>query len=137
MKRPISTGERWAFVGVLVLSLLGNAYQGLQNVSLKMGGGQVLNSSDGRAFADVQYREEHFFLNPAFKTTWGELRFQAPGTHADDEAVKLIITPSGGQYGNTNAYRELDEPIRFSDDSRTVTFQLPHVTLSVTPDPNY
>jgi len=119
---------------MLLLSLVGNAYFLLGRIQNKLGGGRHEVSPNGAYLAVAQCLREVNPLNPKKDTLWAELSIQRAGFPLRSphlEFIELIVTPPGTDSEMT--YREVEDLIRWSTDSKTVTFRLPNATISITP----
>jgi hypothetical protein len=47
------------------------------------------------------------------------------------DVIRLMVTPPGVDFGEQ--YRDIEDLVRWSEDSKTVTFRLPNATITVTP----
>jgi hypothetical protein len=113
---------------LLVISLGGNAYFLLARIRSGVGGGRHEASPDGAYHASASCFREMNPFNPEKDKIWAKLSIES----RDVQVIQLIVTPPG-----TNAemaYRGIEELIRWSDDSKTVTFRLPNATITVTPE---
>ena len=116
----------WIFPAILLLSLGGNIYFILSRVQSRGGGGRSEVSPDGAQYASAELLHEINPLSPEKGRMWGELSIDR--NHV--EVIRLIVTPPGTT--NDQAYRQIEELIRWSEDSKTATFRLPNATIAVT-----
>jgi hypothetical protein len=119
---------RWIIPVMLLLSLAGNAYLVLSRIQSRMGGGRNETSPDGVHHASAKCLREINSLNPEKGKIWAELSIE----RRNDQRIQLIVTPPGTN--EEMAYREREDLIRWSQDSKTVTFRLPNATISVEPN---
>ncbi len=120
--------KRWIVPAILLLSLGGNIYFVLSRVQSRMGGGCSEVSPDGAHYAEAELLREINPLSPEKGKMWGELSIDINRV----EVIRLIVTPPGTT--NDQAYRQTEELIRWSQDSKTATFRLPNATIAVTPN---
>ena len=124
---------RWPFIVVLVLSLGGNACCLLGRLNLATGGGRDESSSDGVYFACAMGLRQRNPLSSDKGKAWADLSItRKPAYVGRDPVIRLIVTPPGTDR-EFAYFRETEDLIRWSKDSKTVTFRLPNATISVTP----
>lgn len=101
--------------------------------SLAMGGGRDEASPDRVYLARANSLREANPLSPGQNKLWAKLSIQPATAYAewdDPQGIQLTVTPSGTSF--EGEYRDIDDLIRWSQDSKTVTLRLPNATISVT-----
>jgi hypothetical protein len=115
----------------LVLSLVGNAYLVLRNIPITDGGGVFDVSLDGRYYANAQALRN---LNPLAgerDVVYGRLTIERNGvvrSGGNEVLIEILIRPA--QVESEGRYRDKAK-VEFSEDSRTVTFDLPSGTYKL------
>jgi len=123
----------WVFGVLLFLSLWGNACLLLSHLNLATGGGRDESSPDSVYWALAMGKRQENPLSPDKGKNWGDLSIYTKPVNDDrDPIIRLIVTPPGTD-SEFAYFRETEELIRWSKDSKTVTFRLPNATISVTP----
>ena len=117
---------------VLVASLLLNGFYLLRSIPIRTGGGTYKTSPDATLVAHAQ---SYVNANPLAKNNdvvSGDLEIHVFHNQTGREMlISLAVRPPG--VDSEMGYRQLDDPISWSSDSRTATFTLPHAVVSVTP----
>ena len=128
--------KKWVFRVVLFLSLGGNACALLGHLDFLVGGGNSKGSPDGVYNADAMCLRQLNQFKSERARIWADLSIStqpAPdqGKPDYDEVIRLIVTPPGVDL--EMKYREIEDLVRWSEDSKTVSFRLPNATITVTP----
>jgi hypothetical protein len=128
----VSQTKRWIVRAILLLSLGGNAYLVLSRIEARMGGGCYGASPDRAYLANATCYSAYNPLNARKGNPWAELSIEK----GNAEIIRLVVTPPGVKQGEEIQMYRTEDMIRWSADSKTVTFRLPNANISVTPTKN-
>ncbi len=127
--------KKWVFRVVLFLSLGGNACALLGHLDFLVGGGNSKGSPDGVYNADAMCLRQLNQFKSERARIWADLSISTKPAHFGlpdyGDVIRLMVTPPGVDFGEQ--YRDIEDLVRWSEDSKTVTFRLPNATITVTP----
>jgi len=116
------------FILLFVASILLNGYYFLRSFPIRTGGGSYKPAPNNAFVAHAQSYVNKNQLAENYKVVEGELEIRSA---AGDKIIWVAVTPPG--IDNEMGYRMLDDPISWSTDSATASFDLPHAVISITP----
>ena len=120
--------KRWLLIGLCLLLIIGLGVLYVGTRPVYTGGGESKDSPDGKFVAQANSRRNIAWF-ATDKRTFYEFEIWNAGDGGPDPIMRYVCRPR--ENSNEYYFRELPEIISWSPDSKTVSFTIPGMTLTL------